>query len=144
AWGPARGRGGGVPGLGPVSRPPARRGQGRAPASGAGPPGPSAAEGGGRGGGAGPAVALAGRVRRRSAGHRAGLTGGAPALDITMIDQLAGLGIIIAILNIFLSQAGRQEQAQMLSLAGVVIVLLWLIQLIAQLFRDVETVFRWW
>jgi stage III sporulation protein AC len=65
-------------------------------------------------------------------------------LDITMIYQIAGLGIIIAILNIFLSQAGRQEQAQMLSLAGVVIVLLWLIQLIAQLFRDVETVFRWW
>lgn len=70
--------------------------------------------------------------------------GGAPAMDITMIYQIAGLGIIIAILNIFLSQAGRQEQAQMLSLAGVVIVLLWLIQLIAQLFRDVETVFRWW
>ena len=61
-----------------------------------------------------------------------------------MIYQIAGIGIIIAILNIFLSQAGRQEQAQMLSLAGVIIVLLWLIQLIGQLFRDVETVFRWW
>jgi len=65
-------------------------------------------------------------------------------VDITMIYQIAGIGIIIAILNIFLAQAGRQEQAQMLSLAGVVIVLLWLIQLIGQLFRDVETVFRWW
>lgn len=66
------------------------------------------------------------------------------ALDISVIYQIAGLGIIIAILHIFLSQAGRQEQAQMLSLAGVVIVLLWLIQLIGQLFRDVEAVFRWW
>lgn len=65
-------------------------------------------------------------------------------LDITMIYQIAGVGIIIAILHIFLSQAGRQEQAQMLSLAGVIIVLLWLIQLIGQLFRDVEAVFRWW
>jgi len=65
-------------------------------------------------------------------------------VDITLIYQIAGIGIIIAILNIFLAQAGRQEQAQMLSLAGVVIVLLWLIQLIGQLFRDVETVFRWW
>jgi len=65
-------------------------------------------------------------------------------VDITMIYQIAGIGIIIAILNIFLAQAGRQEQAQMLSLAGVIIVLLWLIQLIGQLFRDVETVFRWW
>lgn len=65
-------------------------------------------------------------------------------MDITMIYQIAGIGIIIAILNIFLAQAGRQEQAQMLSLAGVIIVLLWLIQLIAQLFRNVEAVFRWW
>ncbi|HEY8496175.1 MAG TPA: stage III sporulation protein AC [Limnochordales bacterium] len=65
-------------------------------------------------------------------------------MDITMIYQIAGVGIIIAILNIFLAQAGRQEQAQMLSLAGVVIVLLWLIQLIGRLFQDVETVFRWW
>jgi len=69
---------------------------------------------------------------------------GAGAVDITMIYQIAGIGILIAILNIFLAQAGRQEQAQMLSLAGVVIVLLWLIQLIGRLFRDVETVFRWW
>ncbi|BAS28435.1 stage III sporulation protein AC [Limnochorda pilosa] len=65
-------------------------------------------------------------------------------MDIGVIYQIAGLGILITILNIFLSQAGRQEQAQMLSLAGVVIVLLWLIRLIARLFQDVESVFRWW
>lgn len=66
------------------------------------------------------------------------------SVDITLIYRIAGIGIIVAILHIFLSQAGRQEQAQMLSLAGVLIVLLSLIQLIAQLFRDVELVFRWW
>lgn len=65
-------------------------------------------------------------------------------MDATLIYKIAGLGILIAILNLFLSQAGRQEQAQMLSLAGVIIVLLWLVQLIGQLFRDVESVFRWW
>ena len=65
-------------------------------------------------------------------------------MDVTLIYKIAGVGILIAILNLFLSQAGRQEQAHMLSLAGVVLVLLWLVQLIAQLFRDVETVFRWW
>ncbi|HEX6971587.1 MAG TPA: stage III sporulation protein AC [Limnochordia bacterium] len=65
-------------------------------------------------------------------------------MDVTMIYKIAGIGILIAILNIFLTQAGKQEQAQMLSLAGVVIVLVWLIQLIARLFQDVETVFRWW
>lgn len=65
-------------------------------------------------------------------------------MDVTLIYKIAGVGIIIAILNLFLAQAGRQEQAQMLSLAGVVIVLLWLLQLIGQLLRDVESVFRWW
>lgn len=69
---------------------------------------------------------------------------GSGLLDIHLIYRIAGLGIVIAILHLFLSQAGREEQAQMLSLAGVIIVLLWIIQLIGQLFRDVESVFRWW
>ena len=49
--------------------------------------------------------------------------------DLTPIYRIAGLGILVAVLNIFLQQAGRQEQAQMLSLAGVIIVLLWLVQI---------------
>lgn len=61
-----------------------------------------------------------------------------------MIYKIAGLGIIVAILSIVLTQAGRQEQAQMLSLAGVVIVLVWLVQMIANLFSDVESVFKLW
>lgn len=69
---------------------------------------------------------------------------GTAALDITMIYKIAGLGIIVAILNIVLSQAKREEQAHMLSLAGVVIVLVWLVQMIADLFSDVETVFKLW
>jgi len=63
--------------------------------------------------------------------------------DLTPIYRIAGLGILVAVLNIFLHQAGRQEQAQMLSLAGVVIVLLWLVQMVSRLFESVEAVFRW-
>lgn len=63
--------------------------------------------------------------------------------DLTPIYRIAGLGILVAVLNIFLQQAGRQEQAQMLSLAGVVIVLLWLVQMVSKLFDNVEAVFRW-
>lgn len=63
--------------------------------------------------------------------------------DLTPIYRIAGLGILVAVLNIFLQQAGRQEQAQMLSLAGVVIVLLWLVQMVSKLFENVEAVFRW-
>lgn len=65
-------------------------------------------------------------------------------MDMSLIYRIAGVGILIAILNIFLQQADRKEQAQMLSLAGVVLVLLWLVQLIAQLFDQVESVFRWY
>jgi len=65
-------------------------------------------------------------------------------VDITAIYKIAGLGIVVAVLNIFLTQAGKQEQAQMLSLAGVIIVLIWLVQMIARLFADVENVFHWW
>lgn len=63
--------------------------------------------------------------------------------DLSPIYRIAGLGILVAVLNIFLVQADRKEQAQMLSLAGVIIVLLWLVQMVGQLFSDVEAVFRW-
>jgi len=65
-------------------------------------------------------------------------------VDVSVIYRIAGVGIIIAILSIVLAQAGRQEQAHMLSLAGVVLVLIWLVQMIADLFSDVETVFQLW
>lgn len=65
-------------------------------------------------------------------------------MDVSMIYKIAGLGIIIAIINIFLSQAGREEHAQMLSLAGVIIVLIWLVQMISDLFYNVESVFQLW
>ena len=63
--------------------------------------------------------------------------------DLSPIYRIAGIGILIAVLNIFLIQADRKEQAQMLSLAGVIIVLLWLVQMVGQLFSSVEAVFRW-
>ncbi|NMB23995.1 MAG: stage III sporulation protein AC [Firmicutes bacterium] len=65
-------------------------------------------------------------------------------MDLSLIYRIAGVGILISILNIFLQQAERKDQAQMLSLAGVVLVLIWLVQLIAELFQQVESVFRWY
>lgn len=63
-------------------------------------------------------------------------------MDIGLIYRIAGIGILISIFNIVLKQAGKEEQAHMLTLAGVIVVLIWLIQLISQLFNDVEQVFR--
>ncbi|HHU92875.1 MAG TPA: stage III sporulation protein AC [Halanaerobiaceae bacterium] len=63
-------------------------------------------------------------------------------MDINLIFKIAGLGIFISIINIVLKQADKEEQAQMLTLVGVIIVLMIVIQLIGQLFDDVRTVFR--
>ncbi|NLM97205.1 MAG: stage III sporulation protein AC [Halanaerobiaceae bacterium] len=63
-------------------------------------------------------------------------------MDINLIFRIAGIGIFISIINIVLKQAGKEEQAQMLTLVGVIIVLMIVIQLIGDLFNDVRTVFK--
>ena len=50
-------------------------------------------------------------------------------LRVDLLFQIAGIGIFISVLNIVLKQAGKEEQAQMLTLVGVVIVLILVLQL---------------
>jgi len=61
--------------------------------------------------------------------------------DVSIIIKIAGVGIIISIMNMVLKQAGKEEQAQLLTLAGVVIVLLMVIPLLYRLFQEVRAVF---
>ena len=63
-------------------------------------------------------------------------------LDINLIFRIAGIGIFISVINMVLKQADKEEQAQMLTLVGVIIVLMVVIQLINELFEHVRTVFR--
>ena len=66
-------------------------------------------------------------------------------MDVLRVDlllQIAGIGIFISVLNIVLKQAGKEEQAQMLTLVGVVIVLLLVLQLVADLFESIRVIFR--
>ncbi|HHV06906.1 MAG TPA: stage III sporulation protein AC [Firmicutes bacterium] len=63
-------------------------------------------------------------------------------MNIDLIFQIAGIGLLISILNIVLKQAGKEEQAHMLALLGVVIVLLLIIPTISQLFTTIRTVFN--
>ena len=63
-------------------------------------------------------------------------------LRIDVLFQIAGIGIFISVLNIVLKQAGKEEQAQMLTLVGVVIVLLLVFQLISDLFSSIRTIFN--
>ncbi len=63
-------------------------------------------------------------------------------MEIDLIFKIAAIGIIVSILNQVLSRSGREEQATMTSLAGVVVVLMMLAQKIADLFDLVKNLFE--
>ena len=63
-------------------------------------------------------------------------------MEVQLIFQIAGIGIIVSVMNILLSKSGRDEQALMITIAGLVIVLMMLVTKIAQLFETVKTVFE--
>ena len=62
-------------------------------------------------------------------------------MDVDLIFRIAGIGIIVAVLNQLLIRSGREEQALMTTIAGLVVVLLMLVNKIAELFTAVKTVF---
>ena len=63
-------------------------------------------------------------------------------IDIDLIFKIAAVGIIVSILNQVLVRSGREEQATMTSLAGLVVVLMIVVQRIADLFELVKTLFH--
>ena len=62
-------------------------------------------------------------------------------MDIDLIFKIAAVGIIVSILTQVLVRSGREEQATMTTLAGLVVVLLIVVQKIAQLFDLVKNLF---
>ena len=63
-------------------------------------------------------------------------------MDVDLIFKIAAIGILVAVLNQVLSRAGRDEQAMMTTLAGLVVVLMMVVQEIAQLFTMVKPLFH--
>ena len=63
-------------------------------------------------------------------------------MEIDLIFKIAAIGIIVSILNQVLSRSGREEQATMTTLAGLVVVLMMLSQKIAELFNLVKALFE--
>ena len=63
-------------------------------------------------------------------------------MDVQLIFKIAAVGIIVTILNQVLVRSGREEQATMTTLAGLVVVLMIVGQKIAQLFDLVQSLFR--
>ena len=62
-------------------------------------------------------------------------------MDVDLIFKIAAIGILVAVLNLLLVRSGREEQAMMTTLAGLVVVLMMLVQQISDLFDLVRTLF---
>lgn len=62
-------------------------------------------------------------------------------MEVDLIFKIAAVGIIVAVLNILLKKAERDEQAMMITIAGLVIVLILVINQISSLFDTIENVF---
>ncbi|NLI91870.1 MAG: stage III sporulation protein AC [Peptococcaceae bacterium] len=63
-------------------------------------------------------------------------------MSFDLILRVAGIGLLVGIFAMILSEAGKKEQAQMVTIAGVVVVLYMVIQSISELFILVKSVFK--
>lgn len=62
-------------------------------------------------------------------------------MDIDLIFRIAAIGIVVAVLNQLLVRSGREEQALMTTLAGLVVVLMMVVEQISELFELVKRLF---
>lgn len=62
-------------------------------------------------------------------------------MDVDLIFKIAAIGILVAVLNLLLSRAGRDEQALLTTIAGLVVVLVLLVQEISDLFELIRSLF---
>lgn len=62
-------------------------------------------------------------------------------MEVDLIFKIAAIGIIVAVLNQVLIRAGREEQAMMTTLAGIIVVLMMIISEINTLFETVKSTF---
>lgn len=63
-------------------------------------------------------------------------------MNIDLLFKIAGIGILVSVLNQVLTKAGREEQAMLTTLTGLIIVLMIVINEIGDLFTTVRTVFK--
>ena len=65
-------------------------------------------------------------------------------MDVDLIFQIAAIGIIVAVLSQVLIRSGREEQAMMTTLAGLIVVLMMVITQISTLFDTIKQLFGLW
>lgn len=62
-------------------------------------------------------------------------------MGISLIFKIAAVGILVTIINQVLKHSGREEQAFLVSLAGLILVLTWIVPYIYELFMTIQTLF---
>lgn len=62
-------------------------------------------------------------------------------MDVDLIFRIAAVGILVAVLNLLLSRAGRDEQALMTTIAGLIVVLILVVEKISDLFIMITNLF---
>ena len=62
-------------------------------------------------------------------------------MDISIIFKIAAVGIIVSVIGQILKHSGREEMTFLLSLAGLVIVLFWIVPYISELFKTMQDMF---
>lgn len=60
---------------------------------------------------------------------------------MSLIFRIAAVGILVTILSQILKQSGREEHAFLISLAGLILVLTWIVPYIYELFQTIQTLF---
>ncbi len=62
-------------------------------------------------------------------------------VDVDLIFKIAAIGILVAVLNLLLSRSGRDDQALMVSIAGLIVVLVVIVREISELFALIRSLF---
>ncbi len=63
-------------------------------------------------------------------------------MNVDLIFKIAGVGILVAILHTVLSKAGKEEYGHLVTIAGVAIVFMMVVELLSNLFQTVKTLFN--
>lgn len=62
-------------------------------------------------------------------------------MDISLIFKIAAVGILVSVVNQVLKQSGREEHVFLVNLAGLILVLFWIVPYISELFESIKNLF---
>lgn len=65
-------------------------------------------------------------------------------MDITFLFKIAGIGLIVAVLQQMLSKAGREEFATLTVLTGIIVIIAMIIPQLSEVFEEIESIFSLW